>query len=457
MKGSLLGVGIPAALAVLAIAWPRPDRGQPRRPDVVLVTVDTLRADSLGCYGRFAAGTPNFDRVARDGVLFENAVAPMPITRASHFSIMTSLFPRQHGVLNNSMSLPEDVLTLPEVFRAAGYYTVGSVSVRLLGRDSGAAQGFDIFDAPADVARWPGSEALARLAIRLRSRPAGQPAFVWLHMFEPHVPYVSHETSGEEPSEISWPLLLDIAAHNGGAIPTEVFDRARHLYQGEVSETDRVLGSVLELIDKEKRPTLLAVAADHGECFENGVFFEHADCLYEGAIRVPLLLRYPDRLKPDRRRGQVELRHLGSTLLSLAKLEMPESFERASVLTEDESPAFFESPLYTKGTADALGARYAQIRQVAGQALRPFHPENRQLGVRWQSWKYVATTDREELFDLSKDPREQTNLAHTRRDMADQLERLESVWAARYPLRPRDVTVVSPELQETLRSLGYAH
>ncbi len=454
MVKGLVGASIVLALAVLLVAT-QGGKNLPPRPDVVLMTMDTLRADSLGCYGRVAAGTPNFDRLAHEGILFENAVAPMPITRASHFSIMTSLFPRQHGVMSNAMSLPQEVLTLPEVFRAAGYSTVGAVSVGLLGADSGAAQGFDTFDAPVAVPRWPGSEALSRAAGALHRLPSGQPAFVWLHVFEPHIPYVSHR--GPEPAEISWPLLLDAAARNDGAITAETFERARQFYQDDVSEADRVLGALLQLLDERRRPTVLAVTADHGECFENGVFFEHASCLYEGAIRVPLVLRYPNRLQPGRRRGQVELRHLGSTLLSLAGVGVPQVFDRGSLLAATDAPAFFESPLYPKGTADALGDRYARIRVVAGKAVRPFLSTERQLGVRWHSWKYLTGPRGDELFDLSHDAAEGTNLVRTRPDMAGQMERLISTWTARYPMRPRDIGAVSPELREMLRALGYAH
>lgn len=457
-RGLLFLGGVAVAVAILSAGWLRFRVEPPRRPDVFLVTVDTLRADSLGCYGRAGAETPAFDRVAREGVLFENVVASMPVTRPSHFSIMTSQPPRQHGVMNNSLPLPEEAVTLPEVFRAAGYYTVGSVSIRLLGPDSGAAQGFDAFDAPSEPPRRPGSEAFERLAARLAKRPAGKPVFAWLHLFEPHIPYVSHRKPAPEPSEISWPLLLDVAARNQGCIPTAVFDQARLRYEEEVSEADRVLGSLLETLDRSGAPTLLAVTADHGECFENGVFFEHADCLYEGALRVPLLLRFPGRLKPDRQRDPVELRLVGSTLLELAGLETPASFERATVLTAAESPIFFESPVYTREaveTADALSARYRQIRRVAGHEVRPFAPFIPQRGVRWRGWKYITTGDREELFDLSLDPRESRNVASSRREVADEMRRLQEAWLRRYPLKPQSPSAADPELHKTLRSLGY--
>jgi arylsulfatase A-like enzyme len=446
-----------AAAIVLAAAlqlW----RAPTRRPDVFLVTVDTLRADSLGCYGRVGAGTHAFDRIAREGVLFEDVLAPMPLTRPSHFSIMTSQPPRSHGVVNNSLTLPNEAVTLPELFRAAGYDTIGSVAVKLLGPESGAAQGFDAFDAPSEPPRWPGSDALEHVATRLAKRADGRPVFAWLHVFEPHIPYVSHREPASEPSEISWPMLLDVAARNQGAIPAAVFNRARQLYEEEVTEADRVLGGLLQLLDRSDTPTLLAVTADHGECFENGVFFEHADCLHESALRVPLLLRFPGHLKPDRRRDAVELRLLGPTLLRLAGLERPTSFDRATLLEPAESPIYFESPVLTSeaaANADALTVRHQEIRQVAGQPVRPLTPFVPQFGVRWQRWKYVVAGDLEELFDLRLDPLERQNVAFSRREVADEMRRLQSTWLREHPLKSLSESAAGPELQETLRSLGY--
>jgi arylsulfatase A-like enzyme len=453
----LLGSAVVAG-AILLLSWLRLRAERPLPPDVFLVTVDTLRADSLGCYGHAGAETPFFDRIAREGVLFENAVAPMPITRPSHFSLMTSQPPHEHGVLNNSMPLPESALTLAEAFKEAGYYTVGSVAVRLLGPDSGAAQGFDVFDAPTEPPRWPGSEALERLAAQVRNRPTGRSLFAWLHLFEPHIPYVSHRTPMLEPAEISWPLLLAVAARNRGEIPFAVFDRARQLYQEEVAEADRILGGVLQILDRSGTPAVLAVVADHGECFENGVFFEHANCLYEGAIRVPLLIRFPTHLAPRRTQDPVELRLVGPALLQLAGLRRPPTFEQASVFSEGKTPIFFQSPVYAKPAAQttvALSARYQQIRRVAGQEVRPFEPFVPQFGVRWKSWKYIVAGSREELFDMARDPRETTSVASSHPVAVEEMKHLLREWSSRHPPGPREVTVVDPELQKSLRSLGY--
>lgn len=455
-----LGLSCGAAL-VASIAFPGllpTSQASPRRPDVVLVTVDTLRADSLGCYGHPAAGTPNFDRVAREGVLFENAVAAMPLTRPSHFSIMTAQSPRQLGVLNNSTPLPDDAVTIAEVFRAAGYRTIGAVSVALLAPGSGAEQGFEFFDAPTKPSRWPGSETLDRAAAHLRRASGEAPVFVWIHLFEPHIPYVAHEQPAAEPAEISWTYLKDVASRNQGAIPGAVLERARELYGQEVREADRLLGALLEIVDRRGAPTILAVAADHGECFENGVFFEHADCLYQGAIRVPLLVRFPGTLAPGRRTGLVELRRLGATLLSLASVEIPAGFDRTSLLSDGAPAAFFEGPVYTAAASDTLDAfthRYRVIRRVADQEVRPFAPLVAQVGVRWGSWKYIAGGEREELFDLDRDPGETTNVAASRREVVEHARRLRAAWVAENPVKLPDSRLVDPELQKTLRSLGY--
>ena len=149
-----------AALLLLASCTSsgcQPDDGAARPPSVLLVTIDTLRADHVGPYAPQGARTPRLDELARGGAVFENAVAPMPLTRPSHFSILTSLYPREHGVLNNAISLPESAVTLPELFRERGYRTGAFVSVVLLDEASGAAQGFEAFRHPRAKRRQPSS------------------------------------------------------------------------------------------------------------------------------------------------------------------------------------------------------------------------------------------------------------------------------------------------------------
>jgi arylsulfatase A-like enzyme len=204
---------------------------------------------------------------------------------------------------------------------------------------------------------------------------------------------------------------------------------------------------------------VIAVTADHGECFENGVFFEHADCLFDGAIQVPLLIRYPPLVPGGVRRSeQVDLLRLAPTLLELAGLRGMAGFARPSLLRDTGGqPALFESPLYFQGAVENRSLRAAQIQSIGGQAVRPSAPGVRQAGVRWQSWKYVAAGSHEELYDLRSDPGETRNLAAARPEAAARLRAELRSWVAAYPLRLTSVADVNAELQETLRALGYVH
>lgn len=443
------------------LIWFRSPRS---RPNVVLVTVDTLRADALGCYGNSTVRTPHFDRIAREGLVFDSAACVMPMTRPSHFSIMTSQYPREHGVMNNATSLPESVATLPEMFQGAGYRTGGFVSTKLLAPSSGAAQGFDKYVAPVTEQSWPASTAGGDALAWIETQRPDQPFFLWVHLFDPHMPYAPPPAfrPGEDEDaqpEISWPKLLELARKTDGRLPASVLDRARRLYAGEVAAVDQFLGRLLDTLGERAQATVIAVTADHGECFENGVFFEHADCLFDGAIKVPLLIRYPPLVPGGvRRLEQVDLLRLAPTLLELAGLRGMAGFARPSLLRDaGGQPALFESPLYFQGAIENRSLRAAQIQSIGDQAVRPSASGVRQAGVRWQSWKYVAAGSREELYDLRSDPGETRNLAAARPEAAARLRAELRSWVAAYPLRLTGEADVTAELQETLRALGYVH
>lgn len=163
------------------------------QPGIVLITVDTLRADALDLSPRDPGGepgsTPALARLASEGTVFERAVAPMSLTRPAHFSIFTGRYPREHGVVNNQISLPESEATVAEHLQAAGYATAAFVAVNLLGPGSGAEQGFDVFEAPSSQLEWPASRVVAEAEGWLDGLAADQPFFLWVHLFDPHQPY----------------------------------------------------------------------------------------------------------------------------------------------------------------------------------------------------------------------------------------------------------------------------
>jgi choline-sulfatase len=467
-----------AGLVALAAWWiHRSAAHPPSRPDVLLLTIDTLRADHLGVYGATRPGTPRIDALARSGLLFENAACPMPLTRPSHFSIMTALYPRQHGVMNNQTALPGDVPTLAEAFGQAGYRTAAFVAVRLLGPDSGAARGFQTFDAP-DARSSPASadQVVGRAVRWLASDPGSNagdaPRFLWVHLFDPHMPYVPHgprpagsaDLIEEELPTVSWPRLIALAGRNEGRLPSEALGRARALYAGEVAFTDRWVGALLDAVDGRARPprAIVAFTADHGECFDHGIFFEHSECLYDGAVRVPLILRDPDGTRivaGTRVAEQVENLDIGGTLLHLAGVRAPEPFARRSLLPgPGHVPArlaFVQHPLYAQQSAENRLRRQDEVRSLGGEPIRPLRTGAEDYAVRTARWKYIASATEEELYDLSSDPAEARNVAAEQPDVRADLRRAVEGWRRAYPLRLAPSAPLSEEMKQTLRSLGY--
>lgn len=454
----------------LALSCGRDDRPA---PDVVLITVDTLRADHLEPYGSSRTATPHVARLAAEGVVFDQAAAPMPTTRPSHATLFTGRHPRQHGVTDNHLVLPEEETTLGEVFREAGYRTGASLGVSFLGRASGIPQGVETI--LAKRAREDVASAVVERAVGwLRGLGPDERFFLWVHLFDPHMSYAPPAfftppaTGGAaDLDEVSWPSLREAAAGNGGDLDGAVAERARQLYAGEVESVDAALGVLFLELEERGRgdETLIVLTADHGECMENGFFFRHGDCLYDGAVKAPLIFHFPGRLSAGARvAGQVEHMDVASTLLTLAGIEPPPSFEGRSLFGRDGDPVDLDPDRYALVQLHVSAERLAGhrprvwrgIESVAGVPMLPPPSGAEQLALRNARWKYLARSEgAEELYDLSADPHETRDLAGAepvlvRRLRGELRRRLDGM-----PLRIQDSGDLSPELRRELEALGY--
>jgi len=451
-------IALPVLLAALAAC------AEPARPSLVLVTLDTLRADHVGAYGD-GARTPNLDRLARAATVFEQAHAPMPMTLPSHFSLFTGRYPREHGVVSNALALPQSAETLAERLRAAGYATAGFVAVSLLDAESGAAQGFERFDAPRERQRRA-EEVVPRALEWLASRPPGEPVFLWVHLFDPHLPYapppdfrrdLDARLAGELPA-LELATLHRIALANGGDLPRKVFEHARGLYRGEVEYLDHWIGRLLEGVDARRAPeeTLTVVVADHGESFEDGVFFEHSESLGEGALRVPLLIRYPPRFAPGARVARpASLVDLAPTLLeALGLAPLPGVAGRSLLAPEEPRAVLVQHPVYTSETLANRQALQAAMRSVAGEPTRAIVAGEERVGVIDGGHKLLrSSAGATELFALEPGGRERAvEDPATRARLLTELERL----LAQHPFTLLDDSKVDEALLEELRDLGYA-
>lgn len=439
----------------------------PQARRVVLVTIDTLRADHVGAYDARNTRTPHMDRLAREGLLFENAISPLPETRPSHFTIFTSRYPRDHGVMNNAANLGPGAVTLPALFAAAGYRTAGFAGCALFDKRTGENLGFETFDAP-DKPQRAAHEVVPRVIEWLQTLDPDEAFFLWVHLFDPHMPYSPpppHDrvAEGNEPwPEFTWPDLLATADQHDGDLPADIFARAKELYAGEVEYADHWLGRLFDsdVFSASWSDTLILLTADHGECFSDGVFFDHSQCLGEGAIAVPLILRPPYGVAvAERRKELVEHLDIGPTLLRLAGLPVPEEFRGRGLLARtsgaESFAGFFQHPLYRpidiENRRDVLG----RLRSVAGEPTRDIVGDRIQVGARSQEWKYIRRGQEETLFHLPEDPTEQQDLSGRE---TDQLQRLRSAtrrWLLRHPVDLGEIPEIPPEMAEKLEALGY--
>lgn len=430
-------------------------------PDILLITVDTLRADALSIYGNSDSRTPVWQRLAATATVFERAVTPMPLTRPAHFSLFTGLHPRQHGVLNNATNLPDDVETLAEILAQRGYQTAGYVGVRLLGKGSGAEQGFQDYSAPERklqvAAPWVVSKALAWLS---RVDP-DRPIFLWVHLFDPHQPYdppdeFRHAADAGMPfRDARWDTLDAVAREHDGDIPRDILDYVLRLYRGEVEHTDQWLGKLIDGFaeSRDLSNTLLVATADHGECFENGIYFEHADCLFEGAMHVPLLIDFPDHRPSSRQGGVVSLLDIMPTILSTVGITPPEGLTGSSLdKPTGEVAALIQHPFYERGSRLR---RQRVIRSVAGQPVRPVIVDTDVTGLVDAHWKYIRWGETETLFALKPAPAEGSNVVQTHRAVTEARRASLKQRLAAVGLNLRKPGKINRQLLESLRALGY--
>ena len=340
--------------------------------NLLLITLDTVRADRLGAYGAAGAATPALDGMARAGVRFEQAIAAAPLTLPSHATILTGLPPTRHGLRHNGAGrLADPIDTLAERLRAAGYDTAAFVGAFVLDRRFGLDQGFALYDdeiprgatAPHLEAERPASAVVERALGWLAERE-GRPFFAWVHLYDPHAPYAP-----PEPFRSRFP-----------AQP----------YEGEIAAVDAQVGRLLAEIESRgwSDRTLVAVAGDHGESLGEHGEATHGLLLYEATLRVPLLLRGAGLPAGGVVRAPVGLTDLGPTL--------------AGLLGRDMAPP--------QGGRD-LSADLRAGREPAPADLYSETEYPRSFGwaalaaLRRGGWKLIAGP-RPELYDLSLDPDE---------------------------------------------------
>lgn len=444
-----------AALVVAAGLWLALRPARP--PDILLVTIDTLRADRCSAYGYSRPTTPNLDRLAQEGVLFEAAYAPMATTGPAHASMFTGLPPRSHGLLKNGHLLRPELTTLAESLLARGYQTAAFVSSYVVNHGFGFSQGFGTYDDDfADgrpsgrTIRWEGRQApeeFARLADQTRARAVrwladrghlapprdAPPFFLWVHLFDPHYPY-------DPPPEhrLFSPAQAD-------ASELEV---AKAAYDGEVHFADAELGKLVDALRAAGRldNTLLIVVGDHGEGLMDHGHMYHGIHLYEEAVRVPLVIRWPQHLRPHRVREPIAIVDLAPSLLSFAG--------PADSLAVAGEPNLL--PRLRGAAGDPEAPVFLERREYEASVVHGFAVKGVKRALRRGRFKYIEAPDEgtSEIYDLIADPGERHNLQPQRPQLAADLAALLRAWVQRTLAAPPP-QLLSEEAAERLRSLGY--
>lgn len=421
---ALLAVGGVVLIWLAVKALHRP------RPNVLLITIDTLRPDHLGSYGFALARTPHLDRLAREGLRCSDAVTAAPITMPSHATIMTGVLPPAHGVRDNgAYALGEDSLTLAERLREKGYETQAFVSALVLNRRYNLTQGFDGYDdnlwsenqAKLFMVRDRPSRKTAELFLswlgQWRAKSARRPFFAWLHFYDPHAPY--------QP-------------------PPEFRTLAPTPYDGEIASADDSVGRVIEALRAQGLldNTLVVVTADHGESLGEHKERTHALFIYDATARVPLILRYPP-LFPAGRTYAGPVRTIDIAPTVLAALRVPAVGKKMQGI--DLLPAFGGR------TAPPDLPQYSEsLLSEVGFGMAPLY------GVTMGGYKWIRAP-RPELYNLVNDPHELHNLYEQDRDRARKLDaELSRLLAdsAAIAVAARQ-SPVEKETAEALEALGY--
>ena len=399
----------------------KPRRGRQIR-NVLVISIDTCRADYLGCYGFDRRTTPNIDALAAEAIVFENAYSPVPMTLPAHSSMMTGTIPPYHGVHDNlTDKLAESNVTLAEILQEKGFKTSAVVSAIVLEPKFGLNQGFQEYQGEfnrsfeGDPFAEQKGEITSRQACQWLGENSGQPFFLFLHYYDPHVIY--------QPPEPFASRFAD------------------NLYAGEIAYTDHCIGQV---IDKLKTldlydSTLIIITADHGEMLGDHGESTHGYFVYESAVKVPLIVKSPRVRRGRRISNAVGLVDIMPTVLG--QLEIPLS-----------------SPAQGQDLGQFLaGNTQSTPRYIYTESLTATEYKcNPLLAVVNWPWKYIYTT-KEELYHLQDDPGEQNNLAQAQSNRAGLLQKhvqliLDDTLVSDQPdskLQLDQATV------DSLRSLGY--
>jgi arylsulfatase A-like enzyme len=420
------------------------------KPNVLLITMDTTRADYIGCYGHPEVETPNLDRLAKEGVQFMRNIAPSGTTHPSHASIMTGYYLARHNVYGNETPLADEITTLAEILLNQGYATLGAVSARWLNSEhSNFGQGFSVFlnceedQLSAKVRNQSFLPALETMVDRS--------FFAWIHYFDPHGPYnpappynIYYSAKDRfDPVPTSDRMNIEFEKIQSGQVDP---DEEIRQYQGEITFMDKQIGDLLTWLEQKGilDRTLVVAVADHGESMtEKEIYFCHAG-MYNQVLQVPLLMRLPGVLPAGRK---VETLSSSVDILPtiLELLNVPSSVEEAidgrSLIPALTDPAFEAHPYVF---SEAVGGVIRAIYDSQYKYIKPY------------PWDWAMPEDH--LFKPFEDYAEEVDLKTEEPDRAKRMEEMLETWlklASEQAFTSEEHDTLDPETEEALKALGY--
>jgi arylsulfatase A-like enzyme/Flp pilus assembly protein TadD len=413
----------PLAIAMISLAMAMigcaraPQTPQAHARNLVLITIDTLRADRVGAYGYARARTPNLDALAQAGSTFDRAYAAAPVTLPSHATLLTGRYPPGHGSRDNGMRVSADAATLATILKARGAKTAAFVAAFPLDHQFGLNRGFDVYGDQIPRApdgrlanERPASQVVDDAIAWLRTKDQGprpkDQFFLWVHLFEPHAPYGDPSTS------------------------RPAVDR----YDDEVAIVDLQIGRLLGALGPARADTLIVAAGDHGEAFGEHEEYAHSIFVYDTTMRVPLVMSGPGVQAGLRVADAVTLADVAPTVVRFFGGAM------ADVDGIDLSAALGGAAILRR---ELYGESFAPLVEFGWAPLRT---------IRSGPWKLIAAP-KPELFDIGKDPGEQANLAASQPAVVRELE----ARADRYsPASLPTAASANAEAAARLRALGYS-
>ncbi len=475
---------------------------------VLLISLDTTRADHLGCYGDTRGLTPNLDRLAARGVRFESATSPAPTTLAAHTSIFTGTYPQTHGVARNGFVVNPENETLAELFQAAGWATGAVLGSFALDSRFGLDQGFDRFDEDFDLQigvtadrtldrdqNQRQAKSVTTAALKQFAQVQDERSFHFVHYFDPHVPYEAPrdfvERFGAEDAPASArdsdieervvalqaPILgegVGLSAVIGGGLTPELLEGAdgepddaslalASLYAAEVSYMDAEVGRLLDGLESSGQlaNTLIVLTGDHGETFwEHGDFWNHGLWLYQTTVHVPLVVVLPDGKGAGTQVSDpVSTIDVFPTLAELIKLPLNERVEGVSLAGALEGRVLAERPLFLCATQPYRFEPPPERSDVWTNQAKP-------QAVRRGPWKYVIAPyvqgGYQQLFHLGRDPGERTNLLlgnpgpQAKQALVELRGILEAHWKNAAPLPSAFDSSQTEDTRRRLAGIGYS-